>query len=409
MIKRHCAYYFKQAIDRMLKKNTCLAIAMFCTLVAFGQTSIFEKSMLIFPLQDKHVHGSSLVHLPNGDLLAVWFFGSGERTADDVKLMGARLEKGKTVWSAPFLMADTPNLPDCNPVLFLNQDNILFLVWIAVQANKWEQSILRVRTSTDYLKSGPPIWNWQDNILLKPDARFADEVAKQFKLLPENLAGWAEYAPSYDKMIIAASQDPVKRSMGWMTRIKPLIIGSRIILPLYSDGFNFSLMAISDDKGQSWRPGLPLVGRGPIQPALVQKKDGKLLAYLRDSGDAPPRVQVSESSDLGESWSPASKTEIPNTASVELLVLQDGRWAFVGNDLEDGRYRLSLFLSDDEGKSWKWKIALENVAKGEGSFSYPCLIQTVDGLLHLTYSYHLKSDQKAIKYVVVNPAKLSRN
>ena len=393
----------------MLKKYTFLITAILCTILAFGQTPIFEKSMLIFPLQDKHVHGSSLVHLPNGDLLAVWFQGSGERTADDVKIMGARLEKGKASWSEPFLMADTPNLPDCNPVLFLNQDNTLFLVWIAVQANKWEQSILRFRISTEYLKSGPPIWSWQDNILLKPDARFADEVAKQFKLLPENQAGWAEYAPSYDKMIIAASQDPFKRSIGWMTRIKPLIIGSRIILPLYSDGFNLSLMAISDDKGQTWRPSLPLVGRGSIQPALVQKKDGKLLAYLRDSGDAPPRVQVSESGDLGESWSPATKTNIPNTASVELLVLQDGKWAFVGNDLEDGRYRLSLFLSDDEGKSWKWKTTLENVPEGEGSFSYPCLIQTQDGLLHLTYSYHVKSDQKAIKYVVVNPAKLSRN
>ena len=393
----------------MLKKNTCLAISLFCAILAFSQTAIFEKSMLIFPLQDKHVHGSSLVHLPNGDLLAVWFYGSGERTADDVKIMGACLEKGKTNWSEPFLMADTPNLPDCNPVLFLNQDNTLFLVWIAVQANKWEQSILRFRTSSDYLKSGPPIWNWQDNILLKPDARFAEEVAKQFKLLPENSAGWAEYAPSYDKMIIAASQDPIKRSIGWMTRIKPLIIGSRIILPLYSDGFNLSLMAISEDKGQTWHPSLPLVGRGPIQPALVQKKDGKLLAYLRDSGDAPPRVQVSESGDLGESWSPTTKTEIPNTASVELLVLQDGKWAFVGNDLEDGRYRLRLFLSDNEGKTWKWKIALENVPKGEGSFSYPCLIQTADGLLHLTYSYHLKSDQKAIKYVVLDPKKLLKS
>lgn len=365
--------------------------------------------MLIFPLQDKHVHGSSLVHLPNGDMLAVWFYGSGERTADDVKLMGARLEKGKTAWSEPFLMADTPNLPDCNPVLFLNQDNTLFLVWIAVQANKWEQSILRFRTSTDYLKIGPPVWGWQDNILLKPDAHFAEEIAKQFKALPENQAGWAEYAPSYDKMIIAASQDPIKRSIGWMTRIKPLIIGSRIILPLYSDGFNLSLMAISEDKGLTWRPSLPLVGRGPIQPALVQKKDGKLLAYLRDSGDAPPRVQVSESGDLGESWSPATKTEIPNTASVELLVLQDGKWAFVGNDLEDGRYRLSLFMSDDEGKTWKWKTALENVPKGESGFSYPCLIQTADGLLHITYSYHLKSDKKSIKYVVVDPEKLLKS
>ena len=49
---------------------------------------------LIFPMQPQHTHGSSIVTLPNGDILAAWFQGSGERTADDVKIMGARLKKG---------------------------------------------------------------------------------------------------------------------------------------------------------------------------------------------------------------------------------------------------------------------------------------------------------------------------
>ena len=107
------------------------------------------KSMLIFPPQQLHTHGSSIVNLPNGDFLAAWFEGSGERTADDVKIMGARLKKGDASWSKPFLMADTYNIPDCNPVLFLNHENKLFLVWIAVEANRWEYSILRFRTSID--------------------------------------------------------------------------------------------------------------------------------------------------------------------------------------------------------------------------------------------------------------------
>lgn len=377
--------------------------------IAFAQNKAIVNSMLIFPTQEKHVHASSLVQLPNGDFLAVWFYGSGERTSDDVKLMGARLEKGKNAWSEPFLMADTPNIPDCNPVLFLNSENKLFLVWIAVQANKWEQSILRVRTSTDYSKSGPPTWNWQDNILLKPDENFAKEVIKKLKELPDSKKGWAGYAPKYDESIIAASSDASKRSIGWMTRIKPLLMNNgRILLPLYSDGFNMSIMAISDDNGISWRPSLPLVGRGPIQPAVIQKKNGNLVAFMRDSGDEPSRVHFSESSDKGESWSASIKTDIPNTASVELLVLQDGRWAFLGNDIDDGRYRISLFLSDDEGKTWKWKTHLENVEPNKGSFSYPCLIQTKDGLLHITYSYHTEKDNKSIKYVVVNPQKIEK-
>jgi len=381
----------------------------FCSLQnTFAQPSPIIRSTLIFPGQEKHVHGSSLVNLPNGDFLAVWFYGSGERTADDVKIMGARLKKGETVWSAPFEMADTPHLPDCNPVLFLNQQGTLFLVWIAVQANQWEQSILRFKTSTDYAKSGPPVWSWQDNILLKPDERFAKEVAEKFKKLPEYTAGWAGYAPKYDNMIIEAAKDATKRSIGWMTRIKPLQYqDGRIVLPLYSDGYNFSMMAISDDFGTTWKPSLPLVGRGPIQPALAKRKNGNLVAYLRDSGDEPTRVHISESSDKGESWTASLKTDIPNTASVEILTLQDGKWAFLGNDIDDGRYRVSLYLSDDEGKTWKWKTRLEDHARDKGGYSYPCLIQTPDGLLHITYSAHADSKNKSIKYVVVDPKKMT--
>lgn len=392
----------------MKNKISLLLFAFFSLQNTFAQSSPIVRSTLIFPGQEKHVHGSSLVNLPNGDFLSVWFYGSGERTADDVRIMGARLKKGETVWSEPFEMADTPYLPDCNPVLFLNQQGKLFLVWIAVQANQWEQSILRVKTSTDYSKSGPPVWSWQDNILLKPDDRFAKEVAEKFKKLPENTAGWAGYAPKYDQLIIEAAKDASKRSIGWMTRIKPMLMeNGRIVLPLYSDGYNFSLMAISDDFGTTWKPSLPLVGRGPIQPALAKRKNGNLVAYLRDSGDEPTRVHFSESSDKGESWTASVKTDIPNTASVELLTLQDGKWAFLGNDIDDGRYRVSLYLSDDEGKTWKWKTRLEDHARDQGGYSYPCLIQTPDGLLHITFSAHADKNNKSIKYVVVDPKKMT--
>ncbi|MCF2500295.1 sialidase family protein [Dyadobacter chenhuakuii] len=369
----------------------------------FAQNSAVKQQMLIFPQQEQHVHGSSIVSLPNGDFLVAWFQGSGERTADDVRIMGSRLKKGAKNWSEPFLLADTPHIPDCNPVLFLNAQGKLFLVWIAVQANLWEQSILRTKTTTDYNGDGAPNWTWQDNILLKLDDKFAVEVAKKFKDLPANHAGWAGYAPRYDGMIQEAAKDPVKRSIGWMTRIKPLLMeNGRIVLPLYSDGYNLSLTAISEDHGATWRPGLPIVGRGPIQPALGLKKNGNLVAFMRDSGDPPTRVHYSESSDNGESWTATRKTDIPNTASVEFLVLNDGKWAFLGNDIDDGRYELTLRISADEGKTWKrgW---IENDKSKKGGYSYPSLIQTADGLLHMTYSYHPEKGRKSIKYVVVDP------
>ena len=382
-------------------------ISLLSETVLFAQNKSIVQETLIFPQQEKHVHASSLVSLPNGDFLVAWFEGSGERTADDVKIMGARLKKDEKTWSKPFLMADTPLIPDCNPVLFLNSQGKLFLVWIAVQANLWEQSILRVKTSTDFSKPGVPVWNWQDNILLKPDKKFSEEIAEKFKTMPESTVGWAGYAPKYDDMIVEASKDIAKRSIGWMTRIKPLLMDKeRIVLPLYSDGYNLSLMAISDDAGENWQPGLPVVGRGPIQPALAKKKNGNLVAFMRDSGDDPNRVHISESTNKGESWTATAKTDIPNTASVELLVLKDGKWAFLGNDIDDGRYQLSLRISDDEGKTWKWKTFLENDLSKKGGYSYPSLIQTEDGLLHMTYSFHPEKQKKSIKYVVVDPKNL---
>lgn len=397
----------------MLRITWIGILAVVSMMPVFGQVVpkevAVEDEQLIFPIQSDHAHGSSIVELPNGDLLAAWFQGSGERKADDVRIMGARLRKRDKQWGPPFLMADTPHLPDCNPVLFLNPDGKLFLVWIAVQANRWEQSILRVRTSTNYGNAGAPIWDWQDNILLKPGPEFAQEVEARFKELPDTGAGWAEYAPSYDDMIVEASQDSRKSSIGWMTRIKPLFLPSgRILLPLYSDGYNFSLAAISDDAGETWTPSLPIVGRGPIQPAFARKKDGTIVAFMRDSGDAPARVHKSVSKDNGYTWTASEKTEIPNTASVELHALSSGHWAFLGNDIDDGRYRVALYLSDDEGETWKWKVYLEDGEKGQGGHSYPSLIEDGKGDLHISYSFHESGDRKSIKYLRVNTKKMLR-
>ena len=379
--------------------------------IGVAQTRNAKKAIIseeiIFPVQNEHTHGSSIVLLPNGDLLAAWFQGSGERNANDVRVMGARLKKGLKTWSTAFLMADTKGIPDCNPVLFLNRKGKLFLFWVAVIANKWEDGILRFRTSVNYSGNEAPVWDWQDNIFLKPDENFPKEVEKKLKELPGSEAGWAGYAPLYDNMIKEASKDPLKRALGWMGRIHPITLESgRILLPLYNDGFNFSITAISDDDGATWRPSLPIVGRGPIQPALAVKKNGNIVAYMRDSGDSPTRVQISTSTDNGESWSVAKKSEIPNEASVELCVLQDGKWAFVGNDINYGRYQLSIYLSDDEGSTWKWKELIEYDPGKKGNFSYPCLIQTPDGLLNITYSYSLGDRKESIKHVVIDPEKL---
>lgn len=387
-----------------MKRNIAMLVLFFIGLTAMSQERNFEilSRNFIFPLQDLHVHGSSIVELPGGDFLAAWFEGTGERTADDVKIMGAKYSSKTKSWGKPYIMADTEGLPDCNPVLFMNNGK-LFLVWIAVQGNRWEQSLLRFKTSTDFNKN-EVIWSWQDNILLKPDESFAEVVKNDFKKLPTNNQGWAEFAPKYDQMIIKASEDQVKRSWGWMTRIKPLVLNSgRILLPVYSDGLNFSMMAISDNDGKTWTASSPIVGRGNIQPTLIENSKGEIIAYMRDTGDEPSLLQMSISKDQGNTWSPNEEINIPSTASVEVVKVSNKNWLLVINDLEKGRSRLSLYQSKDEGLSWQNLGLIVEDINNKGRFSYPSLILASDGNVHLTYSHHKQGDHKTIEHVVINP------
>ena len=61
-------------------------------LASFGASAL--ESELIFPMDPKHNHGSSIVQAPNGDLIACWIHGSGERQSDDVMVQGSRRRAG---------------------------------------------------------------------------------------------------------------------------------------------------------------------------------------------------------------------------------------------------------------------------------------------------------------------------
>jgi predicted neuraminidase len=179
-----------------------------------------------------------------------------------------------------------------------------------------------------------------------------------------------------------------------------------MIVPMYSDGYSYGIMGISDDGGDTWFASEPIIGGSGIQPSVVVKKDGTLVAFLRDNGPPPKRVQMTTSSDNGVSWSAAQDTETPNPgSSVEVIKLTSGEWVMAGNDTEKGRDRLRLALSDDEGATWKWSRSLEN--NPDGRFHYPSLIQAHDGSIHITYSQFLKTpdgEQKTIKHARLNVA-----
>ncbi len=367
-----------------------IMIAMM-TLGAAASEPLYEAE-LIFPVNPQHNHGSSIVETSSGDLLACWFHGTGERTADDVLIQGARKRKGEAAWSEPFVMADSQDLPDCNPVLFIDPQGTLWLFWIAVQNNEWGGSLLKFRTASEYSQDGPPKWNWQDVIHCRPtnlEPKFLDAIGKaEIVLAPilalnEKLKQEAEEAK-------AKAKDKLSQRLGWMTRLHPIMLSeNRMMLGLYSDVFNCSLAAFTSDCGKTWQFSEPIIdpSLGNIQPSFIKKRDGSVTAMMRDNG-LPKRIRVANSNDGGLTWSPVLPSEIPNPgSSVECIALKNGNWTLVCNDTMDGRHILTAYLSDDEGATWKWKRPLESVEKDKGSFSYPSVIQSADGTIHCTYSY----------------------
>lgn len=352
----------------------------------------FLRSELLFPLEHWHNHGSTVVELPNGDLLTCWFHGSGERTADDVLVHGARLKKGATEWSPPFVMADTPGYPDTNTTMFLDPKKRLWLLWPTILANEWHTALMKHRISSDYLGDGSPRWEVSEVLHVTPGDEFArvvnEEVDRMLASLPRD-----EKILAYAERRKKDAADKLARRLGWMTRAHPYVLdGTRLIVPLYSDGFSFSLMAITDDWGATWKTSTPLVGAGNIQPSLARKKDGTLVAYMRDNGPPPKRLMISRSTDRGETWSRVEDSDLPNPGSgAEVLVLKNGNWLLIYNDLERERYSLAVSLSTDEGRTWAWTRHLErdesSDPKQRGQYHYPSIIQAADGTLHATYSY----------------------
>jgi predicted neuraminidase len=378
-----------------------LLLVFLQAVVRIGEAQIAAQepsfvSQLVFPLDQEHNHAPGIVAYRNGDLLVSWYRGSGERKADDVRVLGAVKRRGDESWSEPFVMADRPGFPDCNTCMMLDEEERLFLFWPTILANSWESCITNVAVASKRDRQGVPAWDRIDWMLLKPD----DFSAQAIQALQEWIKEHGDRLPEGLQEEVAGVQaklaDKLSQRLGWQPRCKPIVLLSgRWLLPLYTDTYSISLMAISDDKGATWRASGPLLGFGNIQPALFQRRDGTVVAYMRENG-VTGRVRVSLSHDQGTTWGPVTSSEIPNPGSgLDGVQLASGRWLMICNDTTEGRSQLALMVSDDEGASWKLAKYLEKATGG--SYHYPAIIQDGEGAIHAIYSYFVEGG-KSMKY-----------
>jgi predicted neuraminidase len=114
-------------------------------------------------------HAATIVEPASGQLLAAWFAGTHEEHPD-VAIWLARHEQG--AWSVPVKIADEPDVPHWNPLLFRDATDTLWL----------------------FYKIGPSVPAWT-GVSLKPQ-QFSGVIQPTL---------W-EYAPGRVKMLMRATQ-----------------------------------------------------------------------------------------------------------------------------------------------------------------------------------------------------------
>ena len=135
-------------------------------------------------------------------------------------------------------------------------------------------------------------------------------------------------------------------------------------------------------------------------PVLFQAPEGRVFLYFKVGKKIPSwETWVKTSDDNGQTWSEVTLTDLPNPNSgTDAVTLKDGRHLLVYNHTPKGRSPLNVALSDD-GKTWKLVATLESEP---GEYSYPAVIQTKDGQIHITYTWK----RQKVRHVALDPDKL---
>lgn len=347
----------------MVLRTPCLIgifLAFGCCITANAQQTGLVKAEFIFeeaPFQQ--CHASTIVQTRDA-LVAAWFGGTQEKDPD-VGIWISRNEGDG--WSPPFEVADgvqhsRKRYPTWNPVLFQPREGPLML----------------------FYKAGPSPSAWWGMLTTSDDQGRTWSVPRR---LPEDILG-----PVKDK--------PIQLSDG------------SLLCPSSSehDGWRLHFERTSD-LGRTWT----LIGPindgtrfGAIQPTLLTHADGRLQALARSRQGV---IVQSWSGDGGQTWSELTATSLPNpNAGIDAVTLADGRHLLVYNHVStpEGQWGgprspLNVAVSED-GITWQAALVLEDAP---GEYSYPAVIQTADGRVHITYTWQ----RTHIKHVVIDPARLT--
>jgi predicted neuraminidase len=309
-------------------------------------------------------HASTLAELADGRIALAWYAGSAEGSTDAEIWFSTRDALG---WSPPRVIATRADTAAAtgmvvrnlgNPILHAGGDR-LQLWYVSVSVGGWSGASISHKTSTD---------------------------------------GGLSWSPA-----VKLTTSPLF-NMGSLVRTSPVAMrDGGLGLPAYHEMFG--------QHGEWLRIGASgrVIGKARIPGAALQPAvaavDGKEALVLARSAEKQNGVVMADAtSDGGATWRSTAPLPIANdNTSLNLLRLQSGRLLLAANAVR-GRDRsvLQLFLSDDRGASWKASRVIEDDPNVYAAYSYPALLQTADGRIHLTYSYQ----ENVIAHVTTTEAAL---
>jgi predicted neuraminidase len=318
-----------------------------------GEQCIIKSEFIFLPgdVPFPSCHASTVTETSKG-LLAGWFGGTAEKNPD-VGIWISSFTDG--IWTKPVEVADgiqndTKRFPCWNPVLYNSGKKILLFYKVGPSPSAW----------------------WGE---LKVSADEGKTWSRSSRLI-NNIYGPAKNKPillNNGELLCPASTE----YDGWRVHIE-----------------------ITSDNGLTWKrtEDLNQKGIGVIQPTLLLYPGGRIEMLCRSNDSC---ILGSWSEYSGLTWSPFKSIGLPNPNSgIDAISLRDGRQLLVYNHLIKGRNMLNIAISDN-GIDWKAAVLLENDVTGS-EFSYPAVIQTNDGIIHITYTWN----RRQIKHVIVDPSKI---
>lgn len=354
------------------------------------------------------VHAASLVELSGGGLRAVWFSGSREG-AGDVVIKTSVMDAASLHWSDETTLLDLQRIQQGlwryvkklgNPVIARAPDGSLLLWMVNVSLGGWAGSSITWARSTDEgahwsnprrlvtspflnistLVKGAPFFYQDGQIGLPVYHEFLSKFAEVLRIDPEGHV--------IDKSRIPASHNS----------LQPVVLPStpeQAQLYMRSGDRAAVMRSVTSDAGKTWSPSHATRWPNPDSAlAGVVTADGQQWLALNPTAGNRETLALLHSPD-GASFDNATPwvVEAPTTPEKRLTVNQHER--LLGDEL---RMRGA---SDAQVKAYVASAQRQLCGNGTCSleFSYPYLLQSRDGYLHLAYTWH----RTRIKHVRLDP------